>query len=457
MVGSEGKGNEPGQARLHWLNGYFHGTESEVNEITHRTVQWIAHHRDWVDGSIKGYEDVSGLMPGEIGRASRVHSLDRAVFILRDSPQTCRLIIKGEGCDALAVRHGFSLYDEKEWCKSVAHLMSLNWVLTRIDVAIDDLSGLLDIRVLDAYSWEEGQRNRHRSKRRGGSLLHQQDADGTLLFGVKQGGVALSDLGIRIYDRNAKQKKLGQNIRVELQARGKHARRIADILLTEGFRGIRSEVLRCVNFREVVDSRKSKPDSWPTCSWWLGFLNNASRGILVSQPRIAPKYLKSLEHSYGKWLYVLLSTQEGIQQLAGIIQRSEQRIQPGGQHETEMYKHRREFSVNQNGQAFDADSVVASLAHLVGPWLYLLHQAESEGSGAIGSLVNESRKIAEKHGLKLSKDNDGNLMINTHFIEDRSTVTISSKMQNKASQIAIQAGKIVPESEEPFEKSNNER
>jgi phage replication initiation protein len=159
----------------------------------------------------------------------------------------------------------------------LGHVLHLGRI-TRLDIAYDSVSGLLDIdRVLMHI--------------KGGSLLtpfrQARTIQGLDLSGVNPGG----DLGRTIYIGSGKSRILfriydkgmetgsaaaGEWIRLECQLRATHAHAAAIEVLLDGAGGVlKSICAKYLSFRQgSVDSNKSR---WAVVSWWAEFLESAGR------------------------------------------------------------------------------------------------------------------------------------------------------------------------------------
>jgi phage replication initiation protein len=199
---------------------------------------------------------------------------------------------------------------------------------TRIDLAADDLKGLLDMEVILAKVEQDDFVCRSRvvdqvRRLRGG-------AGNTLYFGSRA-----SDTFFRIYDKAAEQAKkgvlfAGHWVRTEMELKHERAHEVAVYICenpeTWG-ETARGWFLRFLDFKEhEEDQTKSR---WDTCGWWSEYLENASK------VRILICYQKKTIEDLKRWviqqvapsLYVLVDT-IGFDEVFRLIGEASARLSP---------------------------------------------------------------------------------------------------------------------------------
>jgi phage replication initiation protein len=159
----------------------------------------------------------------------------------------------------------------------LAHCLHLGNV-TRLDIAYDSVSGLLDM-------------DRVRQHIKGGSLLTPFRRGREIQELDLSGEIPDSDLGRTIYIGSGKSRILfrvydkgletgstagGKWIRLECQLRSTHAHNAAIEILVDGAGGVlRSICAKYLSFRQgSADSNKSR---WSVAGWWSAFLESAGR------------------------------------------------------------------------------------------------------------------------------------------------------------------------------------
>jgi len=187
--------------------------------------------------------------------------------------------------------------------------------ITRMDIAIDDKSGLLDLEEIKDFWHNENVSTRFRGMDVVQSWgVGRQYRGQTLYFGKRE-----AQRFIRIYDKAA---QVGSNdhwIRVELEMKGSQACQIFSDWARSGFEPafIKGVFLQTLNFTVGNDSNRSRRN---TVDWWLAFLDNAVRVkvIVGSDPdtvgRVRDWIVKQCSSSL--WL---LSAAFGSSEVAEII------------------------------------------------------------------------------------------------------------------------------------------
>lgn len=171
--------------------------------------------------------------------------------------------ITGTGCRA------FETYSTAVWEDLFFTLRSFpeDYNITRLDMAFDDHTGILDIDVLR----DDTDDHHYVSKSR--TWMVQYGSAGTTIYH----GSPKSNMYIRIYDKAAEQGLEDEHwIRVEMQMRDEIARGFADGLVTTSvgvmFRGVLHNYLRY-----VVPQNDTNMSRWPLTFYWDDLLEGVQK------------------------------------------------------------------------------------------------------------------------------------------------------------------------------------
>lgn len=191
--------------------------------------------------------------------------------------------ISGQGCRFLET-YGIDFFDLFEIINNSDGFMHL----TRLDIALDDHVGLLDIDKICKdtlnLNWVSRFRNYHVNYTSGGNSVQ---------LGSRQ-----SNALVRIYDKAA-ERELDNTVihwvRVELQLRDERANEFIKMLKLmpagELFVSVLNNYLRFVKPNKT-ESNKSR---WKTCNYWLNFLNYSTDKISIFTKPKMDYNLKNLE------------------------------------------------------------------------------------------------------------------------------------------------------------------
>lgn len=219
---------------------------------------------------ILGLQDVPWMtVNGAKGFKYRLYYDCISIHFCRDDDYIW-LELTGQGCRAFE-SYGTGDYDG---LFQLVHDNPQNMKITRLDVAFDDHSGVLDIE-------------RIRDDTRNGNFISffkkwkiEEGSDGICIYH----GSKSSEILIRIYDKAAEKGYTdGRHwVRVEVQFRRDRAMQFvfADGSLVNRFCGVLSNYLRFVIPNEL-DSNKRR---WETCDYWCKLLNNALPLSLYVKP-----------------------------------------------------------------------------------------------------------------------------------------------------------------------------
>ncbi len=167
--------------------------------------------------------------------------------------------------------------------------------ITRLDVAFDDHSGILDIRQLFYDTDDQDGRQQFVSKFRK-SKIEKSFKDGRPSISIYHGSEQ-SDIMIRIYDKAAERglPETQHWVRVELQLRRDRASQFAFTAVSEPigtlFRGV------LVNYVRYVDDPGTDSNCWrwPMKSYWAELIDQVGRITLFVKPGVEYN-IRQLDH-----------------------------------------------------------------------------------------------------------------------------------------------------------------
>ena len=177
--------------------------------------------------------------------------------------------MSGSGCRV------FETYSSSSWDDLFSVILGGDYNISRLDVAADDHTGLLDIDVLR----DDTDDHHYVSKARCWEV--QYGSEGTTIYH----GSKKSDMLIRIYDKAAEEGVEGHWVRVELQMRDNIATGflsgMAGDSLGEHFSGV-----LCNYLRYVVPQEDLNMSRWPMADYWQNFLQTVQRIRCWSAPGV---------------------------------------------------------------------------------------------------------------------------------------------------------------------------
>ena len=185
--------------------------------------------------------------------------------------------MSGQGCRAF---ESLSTLDGDKWQALFAKILAEHMNITRLDVACDDHSGMLDMDEMI----QDARRKEYVSKSDYWEILESSKGQ-TMQFGSPQ-----SDTLIRIYDKARERNcAVGEHwIRCELQLRRDRAIAFTKLGLSIGqsFCGVVINYLRFVDPDEL-DSNKWR---WPIKPYWGEFLSHANAISVYEAPGLEYNY-----------------------------------------------------------------------------------------------------------------------------------------------------------------------
>lgn len=178
--------------------------------------------------------------------------------------------MSGSGCRT------FETYSSSSWDDLFSLILTPDYNISRLDVACDDHTGLLDIDVLR----DDTDDHHYVSKARTWEVQYGS-AGTTIYHGSKK-----SDMLIRIYDKAAEQNLEEHWVRVELQMRDAIATGFLQGMsrvepLGPHFCGVLFNYLRYVSPQDDVNMSR-----WPMTDYWQNFLQTVQRIRCWSAPGV---------------------------------------------------------------------------------------------------------------------------------------------------------------------------
>lgn len=205
--------------------------------------------------------------------------------------------ITGSGCRA------FETYSTTSW-EDLFHTIYLypeDYNITRLDMAFDDHTGILDIEQL------QDDTDDHNYVSKSKKWMVQYGSDGTTIYH----GSPKSNMYIRIYDKGAEQDLEDVHwIRVEMQMRDEIASGFVDGLMIhpvgDQFRGVLHNYLRY-----VVPTADTNMSRWPMTDYWAKLLENVQRircwscpGVDYNEFRLANYIINQAGNALDCYLYI---------------------------------------------------------------------------------------------------------------------------------------------------------
>lgn len=160
--------------------------------------------------------------------------------------------------------------------------------ITRLDVAFDDHVGIFNMATLCKETKKENFISRFRA---------WKVTEGSGGASIEHGSMA-SDVFIRIYDKAAERKRVGEHwIRVELQLRKERALNFALLSDQLSFKyfGVLNNYLRYV--RPTADSHR---DRWPMARFWVKFVDHLQKIKLYEKPGMDYNLSDLKEYVFGQ-------------------------------------------------------------------------------------------------------------------------------------------------------------
>lgn len=215
------------------------------------------------------------------------------------------------------------------WPSLLAVLTNTKGVhITRLDAAIDDKAGLVDMGVVKAAVETGAITSRFKSAY---AICKRSLSDGRSFGTTVNFGSRVSDMMIRMYDKGAEQKQAGHWTRVEVEAKDENAQELARLLSVAAVPGeVVAGVLRnYLTFRDLsTATRKSR---CRISSWWDTFLGHvdALRLAIAKVPLTMERALAWLDRQVAPTLALAyLGASSGKMLLADLVEDGRRRLRP---------------------------------------------------------------------------------------------------------------------------------
>jgi hypothetical protein len=210
------------------------------------------------------------------------------------------------------------------WRGFLGDLQELGCTFPRVDWALDDTAGLLDLDKI-AACWRAGDcasrfqdMDERRKHRRDGDLVGH-----TLNFGSRT-----SQMFVRIYNKRLERLVKGEGVphaqwvRVEVEAKGKGAAALVARFVTEGAAVIAQALWYYLDFK--VPGADSNVSRRTTCSWWRAFVEWAEKKVPVgigTAARTLEGMAKALRRQWSRGIALLLEAEShGADWLAELLE-----------------------------------------------------------------------------------------------------------------------------------------
>lgn len=230
------------------------------------------------------------------------HSLKRGQVTIYHggnvNPDAVSVVVSGQGCrqleeEGLIGGPDVLLRGVSPWEAFLDELVRDGATFARLDVALDDRSGLLSITGMEEAFKSGDCSTRFRDMRAEVGYTSDGVTTGhTLYFGSRQ-----SLMFVRVYHKGLEQIARGRAegepedwVRCELQARDERADALAQQIVTHGMRSVASVLWSYLDFKTpesreqfTLSSDKYKRE---TVSWWKTFINRVEKSRLGVLPKI---------------------------------------------------------------------------------------------------------------------------------------------------------------------------
>ena len=203
------------------------------------------------------------------------------------------LVVKGAGCRELKIDTITG-----GWRVFLGNLLAKGARFSRLDIAIDDHTGLLNMEEIGRCRNEGLVCSRFKRGLPYDSkiLASEGFTPSGYNFGSRE-----SETMVRIYDKAMKQGTEKHHVRVELETKGSKAKKLAKELSEKGESVIPGVIYRTLDFKVKGRGSVSHRYRWETQPWWSEFLGKAKKIRLSTAPgeRTLEKSMKALSHQYG--------------------------------------------------------------------------------------------------------------------------------------------------------------
>lgn len=246
------------------------------------------------------------------------------VTVLHDGNEgmgTC-VDITGKGCRELEAEGRVQDYAE-----FVGDVMGIGGKFSRIDFAIDDREGIIDLDVIQQAA-EEGRLSTH--------FRNWRVEEGwRVVGGGKEGGRTLyfgkrtSSVMVRIYDKAAQEGVPGHWVRVEIEAKDERAQALVEAFHARGMQVVAEYLLALLDFKE--QGEHSLRSRWQTAAWWAALLDTTRklRLRIAGTVQTLEQVKRWLQKQVAPSLAILMMASGGdLDELLRIIEEGRYRVKP---------------------------------------------------------------------------------------------------------------------------------
>lgn len=202
------------------------------------------------------------------------------------------LEMSGQGC------RDFETFGNGDWLSLFEFVKLSGGKVTRLDIAFDDFSGLLDLRIMSEFARRFWFTSRSQKVR----IMEESEDSEPDHMGISVcHGSKSSDLYIRCYDKRVEKHAwdIPHWVRLEVQLRNDNC---PGFLQAPGFLGpkFRSVIANYLNYRCPDPDKQSNKRTWKVAPWWSRFLQGAA-ALSVNQKKDVEYNKDRLDkHIYGR-------------------------------------------------------------------------------------------------------------------------------------------------------------
>lgn len=280
-------------------------------------IDWVSATFQYVQ-TVRNVVEIMGLdmtqfVQGNGGKFGyRKHYMLGHIFVYYDGNENMGIHVEmsGQGC------REFELLSSVGWDGYISAVLQYG-KLSRLDVAIDEFEGILNLQTIKRAVREGRIVSRFKRARTicETELKTGQELGNTIYFGRPS-----SSLQVRFYDKFAERLAAGKEmeegithwVRVELQMRDDHANNFATVMIYDSDNtplgvqicGVLGEYIRIASRKEGTNRAR-----WPVAKYWTNFLDGCKRLKIspVAPDRTVERTHSWLEHQAKKSIATLFS------------------------------------------------------------------------------------------------------------------------------------------------------
>lgn len=212
------------------------------------------------------------------------------------------LEVNGSGCRELEMKT-----ITRGWRVFLGELLARGARFSRLDIALDDYTGLLSMAKIGRCCNAGLACCRFRSinGNNPNKPNPERNIASSYTFGSRE-----SDTMVRIYNKALQQDTEEHHVRVELETKGRKAKELARKLSEEGENAIPGVIYKTLDFKVRGKGLLENRYKWKTQPWWKQFLGEAAKIRLSVAPgeRTLEKSTKALAHQYGMTMAMIVRT-----------------------------------------------------------------------------------------------------------------------------------------------------